>query len=112
MKPGGYLLLTFRYRHNIDQLADQTMRDRIWEDLDRDGIAFLPADLSKGGAPERWSGEAYHTPEYVRKNWGRYFEVCDIITAGTIDTGNRGPAGPRVELPRRLFRRHPSADAE
>ena len=31
MKPDGYLLLTFRYRHNIDQLADLTMRDRIWE---------------------------------------------------------------------------------
>ena len=28
--------------------------------------------------------EAYHTPEYIQKNWSRYFEVCDIITAGTI----------------------------
>ena len=48
MKPDGYLLLTFRYRHNIDQLADLTMRDRIWEGLDRDGIAFLPADPALG----------------------------------------------------------------
>jgi hypothetical protein len=76
-------LLTFRYRYNIDQIADPAVRDRIWADLDRDGIAFLPADASKDG-PANAHGETYHTPEYIRKNWGRYFEVCDIIAAGTI----------------------------
>jgi SAM-dependent methyltransferase len=100
MKPDGYLLLTFRYRYNIDQLADQTVRDRIWEQLDRDGIAFLPPDLSKG-AP----GEAYHTPEYVRKNWGRYFEVCDIITAGTIMQETAVLRARESSFLQRLFRR-------
>ena len=32
MKPGGYLLVTFRYRHNVELIADQAVRDRIWTD--------------------------------------------------------------------------------
>jgi SAM-dependent methyltransferase len=103
MKPGGYLLLTFQYRHNIDQLTDETVRDRIWTDLDRDGIAFLPADVSKGVSPNSY-GEAYHTPEYVRKNWGRYFEVCDIITAGTITQETAVLRARESSFLQRLFR--------
>jgi SAM-dependent methyltransferase len=83
MKPGGYLLLTFRYRDSIDQIADQTIRDRIWTDLNRDGIAYMPTDTWKGAFPA-WYGEAYHTPEYIHKNWGSYFEVCHIHPVGAI----------------------------
>jgi SAM-dependent methyltransferase len=103
MKPDGYLLLTFRYRYNIDQLADPAIRDRIWEELDREGIAFLPADLSKGAAANA-AGEAYHTPEYIRKNWGRYFEVCDIITAGTIAQDTAVLRARESSFLQRLFR--------
>ena len=104
MKPDGYLLLTFRYRYNIEQLADQTIRDRIWEDLNRGGIAFLPADPSTGVSAKSY-GEAYHTPEYVRKNWGRYFEVCDIIAAGTIMQETAVLRARESSFLQRLFRR-------
>jgi len=103
VKPGGYLLLTFRYRHNIGELADPAVRDRIWADLERDGIAFLNADASSGEAPAAY-GEAYHTPDYVRKNWGRYFEVCDIIPAGTIAEETAVLRARESSFLQRLFR--------
>jgi SAM-dependent methyltransferase len=83
MKPGGYLLMTFRHEHSIDQIADETIRERIRTEVNRDGIAFMTTDFWKGVFPP-WYGEAYHTPEYVLKNWGSYFEVRHIITAGTV----------------------------
>ena len=83
MKPNGYLLLTFRYRYNIDQIADPSRAQPDLGGPNRDGIAFLPAETVPGVQAIAY-GEAYHTPEYVRRNWGRYFEVCEIITAGTI----------------------------
>jgi SAM-dependent methyltransferase len=103
MKPDGYLLLTFRYRYNIDQIADQAVRDRIWEGLNRDGIAFLPAETAPGVQPAAY-GEAYHTPEYVRTNWGRYFEVCDIITAGAITQETAVLRARESSFLQRLFR--------
>ena len=103
MKPGGYLLLTFRYRHNIDEVADQAVRDRIWADLEREGIAFLPAEPLKGGSASP-SGETYHTPEYVRKNWGRHFEVCEIISAGTIPEETAVLRARESSFLQRLFR--------
>ena len=103
MKPGGYVLLTFRYRYSIDRLTDQTVRDRIWADLNREGIAFLTTEPSKGASPNAY-GEAYHTPEYIQKNWGRYFEVCDIITAGTITQETAVLRARESSFLQRLFR--------
>jgi SAM-dependent methyltransferase len=111
MKPGGYLLLTFRYRHNIELIADQAVRDRIWTDLDRDGIAFMTTDLWKDAFPA-WYGEAYHTPDYIRKNWGSYFEVCHIMPAGAIGQETAVLRARESTFLGRLFRRHPTADAE
>jgi ubiquinone/menaquinone biosynthesis C-methylase UbiE len=78
LKPGGYLLATFRHKQ-VYQIEDQTIRERILNDLNRDGIAFMTTDAWKGVFPA-WYGETYHTPEYIRKNWGSYFEVRHVVT--------------------------------
>ena len=109
MKPGGYLLLTFRYRHNIELIADQAVRDRILTDLDHDGIAFMATDQTKGALPASY-GEAYHTPDYIRKNWGSYFEVCHIISAGAIGEETAVLRARESTFLGRLFRRHSSAE--
>jgi hypothetical protein len=76
------VLATFRYKHYIDRSLDTSMQERTWTKLNRDGITFLPADPAQGPRPS-WYGETYHTPEYVRKNWGSYFEVRHTVTAET-----------------------------
>ena len=104
MKPGGYLLLTFRHQHNIDQIADQAVRERIWTEVYRDGIAFMTTDSWKGVFPP-WYGEAYHSPEYIRKNWGSYFEVCHVIPAGTVEQETAVLRARESTFLQRLFKR-------
>lgn len=80
IKPNGYLLITFRNKYNLEQIADAAVRERI--EADRGGIAFVPGDPAKG--VPAWYGETYHTPEYVRKNWGSFFELRQTIPVGAI----------------------------
>lgn len=83
VRPGGYLLLTFRHKHNIDQIGNEAIRKRVWENLERDGISYMTTDLWKGVFPQ-WYGGAYHTPEYIKDQWGRYFELLYIADAAVV----------------------------
>lgn len=83
LKPGGYLLATFRYTHFIDRSGDGSLRERTWTKLSRDGVTFLPADKGQAGTQPIRFGDTFHSPEYIRKNWGSYFEVRHIVTAET-----------------------------
>jgi SAM-dependent methyltransferase len=76
LRPGGYLLAAFHYRRSIALLPDGAMRERILDDIARSGIS-CPA----GEGPQA-RGEAYQSPEYVRRNWGSYFEVRHILANG------------------------------
>ena len=99
MKPGGYLLLTFRYRHNIELIADQAVRDRIWTDLDRDGIAFMTTDLWKDVFPSLVRrGVSY--ARLCQEKLGQLFRGLPHHAGRSDRPGDRGPAGPRVDLPR------------
>ena len=99
LKPDGYLLLTFRYRYNIDQLTDQAVRDRIWEDLDRDGVAFLPAEMPSSGRTVRkfvWRGisQSRVRPEEL----GQVFRGVRHHHSRRDHAGDGRSARPRVEL--------------
>lgn len=83
MKPRGYLLLTFRHKHNIDQITNETIRQQVWDGVNRDGIYYMTTQLWEGIFPS-WYGGTYHTPEYIREHWGRYFELIHIATAGIV----------------------------
>jgi len=63
----------------------------------------VKAETSEGETSSAY-GETYHTPEYIRKNWGRYFEVCDIITAGTITEETAVLRARESSFLQRLFR--------
>lgn len=78
IKPGGYLLLTFRHKYNIDLIKDENIRNKIWSELERDGMCFMNTSANWKGAFPSWYGGAYHTPDYIRENWGRYFELIHI----------------------------------
>lgn len=78
IKPGGYLVATFHYRRAISQIADPVVHERVLGDVARDGMAYVKAE---GSAPDG-RGQAFHATEYVRRNWGSYFEVRHILAAG------------------------------
>lgn len=104
LKPGGYLLATFRHQHSIDRIADHDIRERILTGLNSGGIAFMASDAWKSVFPA-WYGEAYHTPEYIRKNWGSYFEVRHIVTAGTLEEETAVLRARESTFLQRVFRR-------
>jgi ubiquinone/menaquinone biosynthesis C-methylase UbiE len=104
VKPGGYVLASFRHGHAIEEIADETERNAILADLDRNGIAYRTSDAWKGVFPA-WYGEAYHTPEYVQRSWRSYFEVCHIVPAGTIPEDTAVLRARESTFMQRLFQR-------
>jgi SAM-dependent methyltransferase len=105
VKPGGYLLITFRHREGLDAVADPALRDRLWSDLDRDGMAFASAADTAAGPSPSWYGDAWRTPEYVHKAWGSYFEVCHIHPAGAIPEETAVLRARESTFLQRLFQR-------
>lgn len=81
LRPGGYLVVSFQYRRAIGTIGDEALRDRVHDDLARNGVAFVVAAASPGGGVPHRRGAAYHAPEYVRRHWGSYFEVRHILAA-------------------------------
>lgn len=82
-KPGGFLILTFREKHNVDQIANEGIRKTVEADLERKGISYIRTKFWEGIFPD-WYGGTYHTPEYIRENWGRYFNLIDLAPPGVI----------------------------
>ena len=103
VKPGGYLLITFRHREGLDEIADPALRDRLLSQLDGDGIAFA-GRADPGGVPA-WYGDAWRTPEYVHSAWGSYFEVCQIHPAGAIPEETAVLRARESTFLQRLFQR-------
>jgi SAM-dependent methyltransferase len=99
MKPGGYLLATFRHD------ASPAVQAGAPADSEGKSFVFMATDAWKGAFPA-WYGEAYHAPDYVRKNWGSYFEVCHIIAPGAIPEETAILRARESTFMQRLFQRH------
>jgi len=72
VKPGGYLLLSF---HGEQHFADLSDRDR--NRMTRDGFVYAETGRTLG-LPEFYQ-TAWHAPAYVRRQWGEFFDVVDIV---------------------------------
>ena len=72
LKPGGTLLTT-----KLDAAGYDYVPEAVKQAFARDGFVFWgEADLTEG-LPEVYR-LAYHTDDYVRRAWGRYFEVLHV----------------------------------
>lgn len=103
VKPAGYLLITFRHREGLEQVADPALRDRLLADLDGEGAAFA-GGVAPAGSPASY-GDAWRTPEYVQKAWGSFFEVCHIHPAGPIAEETAVLRARESTFLQRLFKR-------
>ena len=72
VKPGGYLLLSFRGWNHFARIPTAD-RSRI----ERDG--FVYADTGRTPGFQELYQTAWHTASYVRRRWGEFFEVIDIV---------------------------------
>jgi SAM-dependent methyltransferase len=72
----GILVLTVHGHYCWKELRSDDM-----EKVRAKGFLFLKSNFWKGLFPE-WYQTAYHTQEYVLKNYGKYFKVLDYIPRG------------------------------
>jgi SAM-dependent methyltransferase len=86
LKPGGLALLTtigpYGYRRGTHLWA-VTFN---YEDLLRDGLCYSAYKTQDPGTGPSY-GAAYHTPDYVRREWGKHFDVLEV-QEGAIDNLN------------------------
>jgi SAM-dependent methyltransferase len=75
-KPGAIFLCTVHGEHIWRELPAE-LRGKVV----RDGFLFVRENRGKGTFPD-WYQMAYQTEEYVRENFGAYFEVIDYIPRG------------------------------
>jgi len=76
-KPGGMLLLTV----HGDFISSHSLPADLLEKRRREGFVFLANDYWKGKFPD-WYQTAYHTKEYVRREWAKFFDVVDYVDRG------------------------------
>ena len=72
VKPGGYLLFSFRGENHLAAIPSGE-KSR----MERDGFVYAKTGATPG-LPEFYQ-TAWHTPGYVRRRWGEFFEVIDIV---------------------------------
>ena len=76
-RPGAALILTFKGAFHLDRLKKPTIRNRVEHGLDTAGFYFKKTKFWKGIFPSYYH-DAYHTADYVHKNWAPYFEILHI----------------------------------
>jgi 2-polyprenyl-3-methyl-5-hydroxy-6-metoxy-1,4-benzoquinol methylase len=75
VKPGGYLFLTThgeRYYATLSPVALRIMKDK--------GFYYSSSKYTTTEGLPSFYQSAYHSHEYIRKEWSRYFKIKDIKT--------------------------------
>ncbi len=75
-RPGGLVLLTVHGDQHLQSLAP-----RWQEEVRERGIAFVPTRIWRSVFPE-WYQNTYHSPEYVKREFSRFFTVRDYLPGG------------------------------
>lgn len=77
LRPGGLLLASLHGRRSWEQWPV------VWgrRCLERDGFFFLTSKVDAGLHPD-WYQVAWHTEDYVRRHWSRWYDVCRYFDGG------------------------------
>ncbi|MCT7989013.1 methyltransferase domain-containing protein [Laspinema olomoucense] len=78
VKPGGLALLTFKGQWHINEMPDMGFKNQIELSLKESGFLFTQTKFWEKVFPDFY-GDTYCTPEYIHKNWSKYFEVLEIL---------------------------------
>lgn len=87
LKPGGIAMISFIGPSGLEtrQQRYDTWRDVTQDDLENLGRVYIEhEDRSKGTGSEytpRW-GTTMHTPNYIEREWSRFFDIIEIAEDG------------------------------
>lgn len=73
-KPGGYLVMTThgrRHHHLLDEASRATIADT--------GFLYRATGYGASVSLPDFYESAYHTHDYIRSTWSRYFDIVDIM---------------------------------
>ncbi|OWK47161.1 Methyltransferase [Fimbriiglobus ruber] len=77
IRPGGLALMTF---HGDASIVWSALKPDRYTVLRRDGICDQPNPLYDADlAEDDYYRDTFHTSEYIRHEWGRYFEILSIL---------------------------------
>lgn len=77
LRPGGLLVASVHGRLSWERWIPVLGKNR----LERDGFYFLKSGVDAGLHPD-WYQVAWHTEGYVRRHWGRWYEVRSYVEGG------------------------------
>jgi SAM-dependent methyltransferase len=75
-RPGGYLLLTTSGEKSYSQLPDELRRQ-----VEEKGFLYLDGDYGQSISLPDFYQNTFHSLDYVRREWGRFFDVLDTQPA-------------------------------
>jgi SAM-dependent methyltransferase len=77
VRPGGVVLVTY---HGAAAVATSRLPKALHERLGRHGFLDFANELYDAALPEPdYYRNTYHTDEYIRREWGKYFEVTTLL---------------------------------
>jgi SAM-dependent methyltransferase len=87
--PGGILVLTFSGEHAFQSLEEtwrsvQADPEPMRKTLESRGTLFIEDDEWKNGPFPDFYHSMFHTLSYVKKHWGKYFQMKGHIPTGSL----------------------------
>ena len=79
LKPEGILLATTHGRFFWERLPRRSVQE-----TEAHGFLYARTGVDRGMLPD-WYQAAWHTQEYVGKEWGRFFDLLDYLPRGMHD---------------------------
>ncbi len=82
LKPRGWLLATVHGQTAVDfAQLNPTDYDALRQRIQREGLVVTSSNHQLDGFVERPEEyvNVFHAPEHIRRIWGRYFEIVDIL---------------------------------
>ena len=88
-KPGATLIVSFSGLKALQELEQQWIKANadpapMRRELEDAGILFITDDGWKNGPFPEFYHSSFHTAQYVREHWGKYFKILNHIPSGSL----------------------------
>lgn len=80
--PGAILILSYRGEDFIEKIIGPKRQKIINNAFETSGGFFFEEHTRWEGVFPSYYADAYHTHEYIKSHWGKYFDVLELVPSG------------------------------